>query len=281
MKKLLPIAMLLVLFSLGKNTAFSQSQRLVLEEEFTQASCSPCAAANPAFNALLRANTNKVTSIKYQVSWPGVDPMNAQNPTQVATRVTYYNITGVPMAAQDGSIALDPNYAGYPGNITQADIDARYATTSPFTIAVSHVLNSNRDTIFTHTVIKKTGAVSGTLVAQVVVIEKAIHFLSPPGANGEKDFYEVMKQMLPSDQGTPLPAMNVGDSLVLDLSWKMTNVYDTTELAVVSFVQDNGTKEVHQAGYSPIHLQPNDAGIVAITNVNPWNCGTTITPSVT
>ena len=54
---------------------FGQTQRTVFIEEFTQASCAPCAAANPAFNTLLSANTAKAVSIKYQVSWPGTDPM--------------------------------------------------------------------------------------------------------------------------------------------------------------------------------------------------------------
>src|SRR5258706_16343823 len=60
--------------------SYGQSQRLVLCEEFTQASCPPCAAQNPAYNTLLNANPTKVVAIKHQTSWPGVDPMNAQNP---------------------------------------------------------------------------------------------------------------------------------------------------------------------------------------------------------
>ena len=34
----------------------AQSTRLVLAEEFTQASCGPCASQNPTFNNLLNAN---------------------------------------------------------------------------------------------------------------------------------------------------------------------------------------------------------------------------------
>lgn len=75
-----------------------------LHEEFTQASCGPCASQNPAFNAVLAANTAKATSLKYQTSWPGVDPMNAQNPTDVQTRVNYYSVNGVPDAIMDGNV---------------------------------------------------------------------------------------------------------------------------------------------------------------------------------
>ena len=39
--------------------SFAQTQRRVLVEEFTQASCGPCAAVNPAFNVMLSANAEK------------------------------------------------------------------------------------------------------------------------------------------------------------------------------------------------------------------------------
>ena len=45
----------------------SQSQRFIMFEEFTQASCGPCAQQNPAFDALLQANASKCTSIKYML----------------------------------------------------------------------------------------------------------------------------------------------------------------------------------------------------------------------
>jgi len=84
--------------------SFGQSQRLTLLEEFTQASCGPCASQNPALNTLLNANTTKAISIKYQTSWPGVDPMNAQTQTDVGPRVTYYTVSGVPNIRYDGNV---------------------------------------------------------------------------------------------------------------------------------------------------------------------------------
>lgn len=84
----------------------AQSQRLVLVEEFTNASCPPCAAQNPTFNTLLANNTVKVVSIKYQTNWPGVDPMNAQTQAEVGPRVTYYGVTGVPYSPIDGDVNI-------------------------------------------------------------------------------------------------------------------------------------------------------------------------------
>ena len=106
-------------------------------EEFTQASCPPCAVTNPGFNALLDANSDKIVSIKYQTSWPGFDPMNLHNPTQVQTRVTYYNVTGVPNAEEDGNAFND-----HPGVFEQSDIDSRYVVPSPFEQKMSFVSGS-------------------------------------------------------------------------------------------------------------------------------------------
>ena len=98
----------------------AQPTRLVLFEEFTQASCGPCASQNPAFNALLAANSAKAISIKYQTSWPGVDPMNAANPVDAQARVTYYSVSGVPWSAMDGSATTGGSYSGAPANATAA-----------------------------------------------------------------------------------------------------------------------------------------------------------------
>lgn len=270
-KLLLSIASLLVAV-----TAFGQSQRLVLFEQFTQASCPPCAAANPALNAMLDNMTDQVVSIKYQTSWPGTDPMNAHNPTQVQTRVNYYSVTGVPDGFLDGGVG----FSGQPSSLTSGDITTRYAVSSPFTINADFYLNAAKDSIFCHATINCTQAVSGSLVAHMVVIERNIYFTSAPGTNGEKHFEGVMKKMLPSDQGTSMAASYApGDMLDLNYSWALANVYDKNQLALVVFVQDNATKEVLQAGYMSPRI-PNDCGITAV-NGDAYQCVSDVTPTVT
>lgn len=257
MKKIYAIGALALLAT----AAFAQSQRCILVEEFTQASCGPCAAANPAFNTMLDNNLAKAVSIKYQVSWPGVDPMNAQYPVAISSRVNYYSVGSVPYAIMDGEAVTGASYTGYPGNCTQAKIDARYAVTSPFSINVSHTLNAAQDSIFISATITATQAFTGVsfLRGHIVLIEKHINFTSPPGSNGETDFYNVCRRMYPSQSGTGLPlTWNAGDdSTIIVKAAIPTYIYDINELAVVAFVQDNGTKEVLQAAisWSPVGIQ--------------------------
>jgi hypothetical protein len=264
---------------------FAQSQRIVLAEEFTQASCGPCASQNPAFNALLSANSSKIVAIKYQTSWPGVDPMNAQNPGQVQTRVTYYNVTGVPHALIDGVSPTGASYVGAPANFSQAKLDAAYAVSSPFTINLTHTMSADYDSIFITADITATEAVNvtGPLKGHIAIVEKEINFKTPPGTNGEKVFHSVMRRMLPSDQGTTLPtAWTVGQTETITISAAVpTYIYDISQISVVAFVQDNANKSVKQAAYSAPKPVAVDAGITAISSIPFMQCVTDFTPAVT
>ncbi len=264
----------------------AQSQRLVLVEAFSQASCGPCAAQNPAMNAAIAAATSDtVISVKYQTSWPGVDPMNAQNPSEVANRVSYYGITGVPDRRLDGNNG---------STITNTTIRNRYSVTSPFTIGLSHTFSSDYDSVFVTMVITCTQNDSGPLKAHVAIVEKDITFSSAPGSNGETVFYSVMRKMLPDANGTNLAtSWTVGQTQTLNFAVPIPSeyglpipgyIYNLNKLAVVAFIQDNTSKNVRQAGYSaPLTLPAStqDAGVSAITSPATISCTTSITPTVT
>jgi hypothetical protein len=276
MKKFILCLIFLATAALG----FSQSQRFVMFEEFTQASCGPCASYNPAFDALLVANATKCTSIKYHTNWPGVDPMNAQNPTEVASRVAYYNCTYVPYAVMDGTGEGTPNL------VNQAMIDAEYLVPSTFDLSMYHYLSAGNDSIFVTMLGVCTQAVSSTLVGQIAVIEKHIHFNTPPGSNGEKDFYNVMKKMLPNASGTVLSnSFATGDYFVLQYAWKLANVYDLTQLSAVGFIQNNANKNVHQGANSsttlPVMPYGNDVQVLEASGYSTTNCSGTLAPVVT
>jgi hypothetical protein len=239
MKKLFTLSSLFVLL-MGFNS-FAQSVRLVLAEEFTQASCPPCATQNPTFNTLLNANPTKVCQIKYQTSWPGVDPMNAQTQTNVGPRVTYYGVSGVPTACMDGQYQRGSSYAGAPANWTASKLTTRQAVTSPYDLTVTHSLNATMDSMHITVTMTATGADSGSLVLHVAMIEREIPFCKTPGTNGEIVFEGVMRSMVPSYSGTALASTwTVGQTQTFDFDVKIPSyVYDKNTLGVVAFIQDN------------------------------------------
>ena len=287
MKKLFTLA-IGICFSFG---VMAQTQRMVLTEEFTNASCGPCAGQNPAYNALLDANPTKIVSIKYQTVWPGTDPMNADNPTEVATRVTYYGVTGVPYAPLDGDTMplvdwAGTGYTGGPYHYDQAMIDSAYASPAPFAINLTHSITSDLDSIFITCVVNAAQAVNlPQLFLRMAIVEKTITFASAPGSNGETEFYNVMRKMIPNATGTTLSATwTNGQSQTFTFGVPIPSyIHNPTQIAVVAFIQENATKHVQQAAISQPAVLSNYASISAASTgtANIVTCSTTITPSIT
>ncbi|MFK7947122.1 MAG: T9SS type A sorting domain-containing protein [Saprospiraceae bacterium] len=293
MKKTLLLT-LLVAMATG---VFAQTQRTVLLEHFTQASCGPCASQNPLVKQYfdnIDNTTVKATAIKYQTSWPGTDPMNTHNPTDVASRVSYYGVTGVPNAFIDGYVNTDPSQPNYhlPGNLfdggNSPDMDARAAIMSDFDITVTLTLSSDLSSVTAFGLVTASNIVANpNLVAHVAIVEKEIIFSSAPGSNGETEFYNVMKKMLPSATGTPLQATwQNGTSYTTTEVWNISNVYSIGELAAIVFIQDNNTKEILQAGISGDLIVPSSiqtADLVATSSFagSADLCDNAYTPSVT
>ncbi|MDX9906761.1 MAG: T9SS type A sorting domain-containing protein [Bacteroidales bacterium] len=269
-------------------SGLSQSQRMVLIEEATNASCGPCASQNPAFDNLLNQNRDILTAIKYHWYFPGYDPMHNHNTVENNARVSYYGINGVPTATIDGDIPNGPtfSYPGGPHGYTQALLDEYAAIPSPFNLWLSHRISDDEDSIYVDMMIEATQAVSGTLIAHMVVVEKHINFTTPPGSNGEKNFLDVMKKMIPDQFGTTLPtSFQPGEYLILQGSWELANVYKIEELGVVGFVQNNVNKDVLQAANSTAEpftpLYDHEASITKVSNVSETNCLGTVRPELT
>lgn len=255
-----------------------QTQRFLLFEEATNASCGPCASQNPAFDALLNANRDKLTAIKYHASWPGYDPMYSHNPTENSTRISYYNITGVPTAVLDGL------QKGSPSSFNQSIINSRYNVPSPMNLSMHYYLSEDESIIYLDMLIEALEPLSGDLRAHIAVVEKEIHFTSAPGTNGEKDFLDVMKKMVPGANGTTLEPLETGDYVILQYSWELANIYDMDQIGAVGFVQNNSNREVHQACNASLDpLTPvynTDLDATEILNVSETNCLGTVAPQL-
>lgn len=272
MKKFFTIALI---FALTGALYAQKAERLTLLEHFTSAGCGPCASSNPALQALLNTNSDKVISIKYQVL-VGFDPMYYHNTEDVSARASLYNVSSVPNSVFDGN-----QYNGHPSGMNQTRIDNRARVESPLSISVSHQITPGYDTIKVQADITAHESVeSSNLKAYIVVVEEKIEFEEAPGSNGETEFFNVMKKILPSGNGQSIsPAQ--GSTLSLEDEWELANVYDDNRLGVVVFVQDNSTKEVIQAGYSPAYpLNQYDAEIVSVSNPKSTFCGESVAPQI-
>ncbi|NNC82087.1 MAG: Omp28-related outer membrane protein [Flavobacteriales bacterium] len=247
MNRIFTLLVAVVTLSVGVS---AQSNKMLMIEEGTQASCGPCAAQNPAFDAMLEANNDKVVVMKYQTWWPGYDPMYLDNTEDVAARINYYGINGVPTAVGNGEEWANDcgAWPGAPACLSQDEIDAAYAEISPLTMDISaELVNGILEVSGT---ITADMALSGNLKLRIALTEQTITYEDAPGGtNGETEYNHVMKAFLGGAAGISLDDMAMGDVYIINETMAVggLNIYNYDQLEVVAFVQDDTDKTVHQA----------------------------------
>ena len=269
-------ASIMMLFSLKAN---AQNQRVLLLESFTNTGCGPCAAYNPAMDALIANNADKIAAIKYHVNWPSsADPMYLHNTAENGARTSYYNVTGVPQVVIDGT-----RFSGNPNQVTQGIIDQLYAIESPMELLLTYEVNEAENTIAVHVMGRASIDIESELKLHVGVIEREIHFNSAPGPNGERDFYSVMKKLLPNSNGQNLGTLKANDYFAYSFTWELANIYNMDQLDAIAWVQSSSTKEVLQACKSSEAFEPfyaNEAGVSNFSNVKSVTCSGVEEPKI-
>lgn len=272
---------------LGISSLVAQTQRTILYEEFTGENCPPCASTNPGLTNLIHTPGNfpdKITLVRYQCnipSAPGAGSLYQDNTTEVATRQTYYSVPFAPYARFDGIELPDLSGGGNNGHaalLTQQYINDSSTVNAPFSLGISYSFNGAQDSVFITSTITAAQAFSATsLVLHMAMEEAAIHFTTAPGTNGEKDFYDVMRKMVPSASGTAINGTwTNGQSQVITLKAKIpTYIKNKNQLAFVGWIQDVNSKRVHQAGYGKLNI---DAGAVSLGSTA--SCSTTFAPTI-
>ena len=225
-------------------TTFAQSaKRYSLVEHFTQASCGPCAAQNPAFSTFYAQNENRIHHIAYHTSWPGVDPMNAANASEVGDRVSYYGVSGVPDMWVGGTINTNP------GSISEGMLVANELAGSPIQVVVMEATTGNQRDV----TVKINGintVTAGNYVLRVAVVEKMVSYGSAPGSNGEKDFPNVFRKMLPSTTGDPVTMPAVGQNLVKNYTYTLDPTWNASQIYVIAYIQEETSHAVLNSGTS-------------------------------
>jgi len=264
---------------------FSQSQRLELYEEFTGENCNPCATINPILNAVIHKNSSKVVSIKYQCPIPssaGPNSLYGQNSVEEGVRQTYYSVASAPMGRFEGAVSPGGTGSGSPQYFSQSHINTRYSVTSPFTMNLTHSYTANEDSLNIKCIIQASQAftANGALKLRIALEEKEIHFATAPGSNGEKNFHDVMRKMVPDANGTTLVSSWINTQAdTFDFKIVIPSyIYDLNEIALVGFIQDDGNKNVIQAAYSAPILLKCDADL---TIDNDHFCSISTLPQVT
>jgi len=237
----------LLILHLGlSGQSVSKARRFLLMEHFTNASCPPCADQNPVF----QANVSDVfpfqfAHLAYHTDWPGPDPMNALNTSEVQNRVEYYGVTGVPSLEVEGNL-----WSGHPVEF-DANSFAAYATAnSPIRVKVSLDGDGSTGTV-TVNVSTLDIIPDGDWKLRVALAEGLKEYPSPPGTNGESVFDNVFRKFityLPTgDSFEPAPLEGTATytyDFIYEDEWNVEDIY------ALAWIQKDDNKDVLNVGTS-------------------------------
>ncbi len=237
------------------NVHIEDRNRIMLVENFTNVSADGATVNNARFNT----PQNDVVKIQYNVSFPGEDEINLQNPTDPGARGAFYGIANasqvVPRVYIDGTSG---------GKLTGADDwfdqskSLRSLVTSPLDISISTVPASASQLSVVAQITPNQTLTEGKFVAHVAIVENPV--------DGNE---YVLRKMLPNASGSVLPLpLTTGVPITLPtLTWQVDNTHvDPANLAVVVFVQNENTKEVLQAAMLE---HPADLPTAIVTGTEP------------
>ncbi|MFH1195944.1 MAG: LamG-like jellyroll fold domain-containing protein [bacterium] len=243
MPKLTKAFLILIVFL--TSFSFAQHRKIVLLEEFTNASCPPCAQLNPGLQNFISTNFGTVISVRHHAWWPGNDPMYDLNVEENSARISYYNVGYVPWAQLDGVFFGEP-----------ADMDlmkklvlSYQANGSPVKISIDN--NSSPTEINTSVTIEGIENVeANNLKLYVAVIERMVEYEQAPGSNGEKEFADVMRKYLPDTDGTAIPLRKSAEPLNFNFTFPINPEWNPDNLEIVAWIQSDETKEIFQSNIS-------------------------------
>jgi Secretion system C-terminal sorting domain len=241
------------------NVIIEERNRIMLVEHFSNVDTDNTAIAlsTARFNTHAPLNDTEVVKIQYSTAFPDADPINEMNSEDHNARAAYYGLTSqsVPLGFIDGGRdeAAPFGFASpvNPDNGWWNDYkQKRSLSSSPYTLTVVSVPSGSPDELAIHVTGSKIGVVAGNKpVLQVAVIEKIV------GGN-----QHVMRKLIPNAGGTTLDPL----ALTIDetFTWRAHDVDDLNQIAIVAFIQDEITKEIHQ---SDIDLNPTNKPTAVIT----------------
>ena len=181
-----------------------------LFEVFTGSTCPPCLPGNENFHSIVDSKpTQEFVSIKYQEDFPGTGDPYATD--ESVARRNFYGINSIPRMEIDG---------GWDGNANSFSpslyADALAKPSFTFLHATYEVDVATQEVTVYVEGLPVLDYPSGTYRLQVAIIENET--TQNVKSNGETEFFEVAKKMLPSDVGTAVASLSNLTPFTLSIS---------------------------------------------------------------
>ena len=92
-----------------------------------------------------------------------------------------------------------------------------------------------------------TNIPENVLRLRTIAVEDAIIYTTPPGTNGETDFYQVMRKMLPDADGELLGPMTANQTLNFSYSWPYSAPVDPMQMRTLAIIQNENNFSIYQS----------------------------------
>jgi len=227
----------------------NELRKNVLLENFTNVNCFDCIESNRIINELKTTYGNSLFPINYHYEFPSSsDPFYNEAKTTIDERAIYYGVFETPNIFLDGSRNTSVNDK----NMLNENIESELTKLTSFEINVQDsVLNKNGFNVAVFVDVFDTDNINfNSLFLQIVLVEKNIQFSDAPGTSGEKEFTNVMRAMLPKNNGRSLSAIDKNGRYKYFEFISLNPLWNTDNLFVVTFIQDNLSKKVLHVGSS-------------------------------
>jgi hypothetical protein len=218
--------------------AFSQEEKKVLVEVFTNSHCTLCPEAHNFLDNYANTNGNaeKLSLIYYHMVYPYPDDLlYHHNPLDSDGRHDYYQpVAATPRGFFDGEIQ---------GSIStwNSKLNDLINTDSPLKIMLQGFKSEGRINI--KAIINRSGDVpDNDLVLHFVVAENVYY----AGRNGILNHKDVMRKMVTSAAGEPF-SINLNETKEVEKEIIPDPVWIPDSLKVIVFVQSSGSKNVYQS----------------------------------
>lgn len=216
--------------------AYGKTDRFPMIEHFSSSSCPPCVSVNTMMNNFTAQHPGEFGYVKYSMNWPGSgDPYYVA--AEGGVRRAFYGVAAVPTLYLDGVVRSSSGFQGTFEN--EAAIPSYADIRGSFTVE-GNIVNISFD-VMSYVGMKD-------VVMHVIVNEKETK--NNIGGNGETSFHHVMMKMIPNAYGTTLN-MDGCEIRHFEFTQDMTgtHVEEMSDLEVVVFLQDNGSREVFNSHF--------------------------------
>ncbi len=218
-------------------SALGHTQMTPMIEHFSSSTCNPCIVVNNNMATLTANHEGQYTYTKYTTNGPALgDPYYT---AEGGTRMTYYNVLGVPQtflngADQGNAAVTEENFMNAYESQAYANVRGSY-TTDGNTINITADFMSYFD--------------MENIRAFVTVNEKTT--TENASSNGETEFHHVMMKMLENAEGNVMN-INAGEYQRLEFSYDMSSTFveEMDDLEVSLWLQNYETKEIYNSHYA-------------------------------